>query len=82
MDIEFNNILLAIDNGATAGIAQQQALDLAQKFKASITVLLIGDDHTAFSDTIKFLGDFTLGKKTDYTVGDRYCRSVDWFNLN
>ena len=63
MDIEFDHILLAIDDGATAGIAQQQALDLAQKFKASITVLLIGDDHTAFSDTIKFLGDFTLGKK-------------------
>ncbi|MFT4826978.1 MAG: nucleotide-binding universal stress UspA family protein [Paracoccaceae bacterium] len=63
MDIEFDHILLAIDDGATAGIAQQQALDLAQKFKASITVLLIGEDHAAFSDTIKFLGDFTLGKK-------------------
>ena len=63
MDIEFNNILLAIDGDDTSGLAQQQALDLAHKFKASLTVLLIGKDQPVFTETIKFLGDFTSGKK-------------------
>jgi len=58
MDIALGNILLAIDDGSTASFAQQQALDLAHKFRASLTVLLVGDEQSDFSDTIKFLRDF------------------------
>jgi len=44
MDIALSNILLAIDDGNTTSFAQQKALDVAHKFRANLTVLLVGDE--------------------------------------
>ncbi|HAY88872.1 MAG TPA: hypothetical protein DCY51_05495, partial [Bacteroidetes bacterium] len=68
MDIALSNILLAIDDGNTTSFAQQKALDLAHKFRANLTVLLVGDEQSDFSDTIKFLRDFTSGKNIELTT--------------
>ena len=69
MEHSFKNILLAVDSLSQSNVAMQKACDLAEKFQANLTALIVkkeGED-----EALDFLKNFTASKGIKFSVEER-----------
>ncbi len=78
MKLAFNKILLAFDNSGASRVALQKACDIAGKFDSEITVLFVSSGkEQEFSDSKKFLEDFTSSKGINLSIVEKTGKVYD-----
>ncbi|PCJ66330.1 MAG: hypothetical protein COA58_06020 [Bacteroidetes bacterium] len=77
MERLFKRILLAFDNSQASLVSLQKACDFATKFESEITALFVSSSGSDFSDSKKFLEDFTSSKSIVLHIVEKKGRVYD-----